>query len=80
MDVHLFRFQQCGKDEGFDEIARTFDQIAKVEKYHEARYRALIKNITNEEVFSKKTPVKWHCINCGYVYEGDNCSEGLPGL
>jgi len=60
-------FSNVAKDEGFDEIARTFEQVAKVEKYHEARYRALIKNIVNNEVFAKKTPVKWHCINCGYV-------------
>jgi rubrerythrin len=71
-------FSTVAKDEGFEEIARTFDQIAKVEKYHEARYRALIKNITNNEVFTKKTPVKWHCINCGYVYEGQAAPKSCP--
>lgn len=71
-------FSNVAKDEGFEEIARTFDQIAKVEKYHEARYRALIKNITNSEVFAKKTPVKWHCINCGYVYEGQAAPKTCP--
>jgi rubrerythrin len=71
-------FTDIAKEEGFSEIARTFDQIAKVEKYHEARYRALIKNITNNEVFAKKTPVKWHCINCGYVYEGQAAPKVCP--
>ncbi len=71
-------FSDVAKNEGFEEIARTFDQIAKVEKYHEARYRALIKNITNNEVFTKKTPVKWHCINCGYVYEGQAAPKSCP--
>ena len=71
-------FSDVAKNEGFEEIARTFDQIAKVEKYHEARYRALIKNITNNEVFTKKTPVKWHCINCGYVYEGQAAPMSCP--
>jgi len=71
-------FTTVAKEEGFDEIARTFDQIAKVEKFHEARYRALIKNITNDEVFTKKTPVKWHCLNCGYVYEGQSAPKQCP--
>lgn len=71
-------FTDIAKEEGFSEIARTFEQIAKVEKYHEARYRALIKNITNNEVFAKKTPVKWHCINCGYVYEGQAAPKMCP--
>jgi len=71
-------FSNVAKDEGFEEIARTFEQVAKVEKYHEARYRALVKNITNNEVFSKKTPVKWHCINCGYVYEGQAAPQSCP--
>lgn len=71
-------FSNVAKDEGFDEIARTFEQVAKVEKYHEARYRALIKNIDNNEVFAKKTPVKWHCINCGYVYEGQAAPKTCP--
>ena len=47
-----------------------FEQIAKVEKFHEARYRKFINNITNGEVFKKKTSMRWHCINCGYVVEG----------
>ena len=71
-------FSNVAKDEGFEEIARTFEQVAKVERYHEARYRALVKNITNNEVFSKKTPVKWHCINCGYVYEGQAAPKSCP--
>ncbi len=71
-------FSSVAKDEGFEEIARTFEQVAKVEKFHEARYRSLIKNIDNKEVFEKKTPVKWHCINCGYVYEGTAAPKQCP--
>ena len=63
-------FVKTAKDEGFMEVARSFEQIAKVEKFHEARYRRLINNIVGGEVFSKKAVVKWHCRNCGYVYEG----------
>ena len=71
-------FTKIAQDEGFPEVARTFEQIAKVEKFHESRYRKLINNITNGEVFKKKKPVKWHCINCGYVFEGTEAPKECP--
>jgi rubrerythrin len=71
-------FAKTAKDEGFDEIARSFDQISKVEKFHESRYRKLINNIVNSEDFKKKTPVKWHCVNCGYVFEGQEAPKECP--
>jgi rubrerythrin len=71
-------FAQVAQDEGFPDIARSFEQIAKVEKFHESRYRKLINNITNKEVFSRKTEVKWHCINCGYVFEGKEAPKECP--
>ncbi|MEO0114241.1 MAG: rubrerythrin [candidate division WOR-3 bacterium] len=71
-------FAKIAKDEGFSEIARSFEQVAKVEKFHEARYRKLINNIVNGEVFKRKTPVKWHCTNCGYVFEGTEAPKECP--
>jgi len=71
-------FTKTAKDEGFPEIARTFEQIAKVEKFHESRYRKLINNLVNGEAFKKKKPVKWHCINCGYVFEGEEAPKECP--
>jgi rubrerythrin len=71
-------FAKTAKDEGFSEIANSFEQISKVEKFHEARYRKLINNITNNEVFKKKASVKWHCINCGYVVESDKAPAQCP--
>jgi rubrerythrin len=65
-------------DEGFAEVARSFEQIGKVEKFHESRYRKLINNILNGEVFKKKTAIKWHCINCGYVVEGAEALKECP--
>jgi len=52
------------------DISRSFEQIAKVEKFHESRYRKLANNVAAGEVFKKKSAVKWHCTNCGYVFEG----------
>ena len=71
-------FAQVAKDEGFPEIARSFEQIAKVEKFHESRYRKLINNLAKKEVFRKNAPVKWHCINCGYVIEGAEAPNECP--
>lgn len=71
-------FAKIAKDEGFEEIARSFEQISKVEKFHESRYRKLINNIINNEIFKKKVSVKWHCINCGYVFEGEEAPKECP--
>jgi rubrerythrin len=71
-------FGKIAKDEGFPEVARSFEQIGKVERFHEARYRKLIANIGNKEVFKRKASVKWHCINCGYVMEGIEAPNECP--
>jgi len=71
-------FAKTARDEGFPEVARTFEQVAKVERFHESRYRKLLANIGNSEVFKKKSTVKWHCLNCGYVHEGDEAPRECP--
>jgi len=71
-------FAKIAKEEGYPEVKRSFEQIAKVEKFHERRYRKLIENIKKNEVFKKKAPVKWHCINCGYVHEGTKPPKECP--
>lgn len=71
-------FANTARDEGFPEVSDTFDQVLKVEKFHEARYRKLIANITKKEVFRKKESVKWHCANCGYVLEDAHAPDKCP--
>ncbi len=71
-------FAKDAQEEGFPEVVRAFEQVAKVEKFHEARYRKLIQNLQNSEVFKKKAPVKWHCLNCGYVFEGNEPPRECP--
>ncbi|UCE71124.1 MAG: rubrerythrin family protein [Nitrospiraceae bacterium] len=71
-------FGKEASDEGFPEIAESFKQIAKVEQFHEARYRKLIANIQGNAVFKKDSSKKWHCRNCGYVHEGNEAPEECP--
>jgi rubrerythrin len=71
-------FSKIAQDEGFPDIARSFDQVARVERFHEARYRKLINNLANGEVFKKKSTIKWHCLNCGYVFEGAEAPHECP--
>ncbi len=71
-------FEKIAMDEGFSEIAQSFREIAKVEKFHESRYRKLSSNIQNGSVFKKQANVKWHCRNCGYIYEGADAPDECP--
>jgi len=71
-------FERVAREEGFAEIAESFHEIAEVEEFHESRYRKLAANIAGGEVFRKKSPVKWHCRNCGYVHEGAEAPEVCP--
>ena len=71
-------FAKIAREEGFLDVAISFEQISKVEKFHESRYRKLIANIAGNEVFKKKANVKWHCSNCGYVHEGPEAPKECP--
>jgi rubrerythrin len=64
--------------EGFGEIADLFDSVGKIEKDHEARYLALLKNIQEKQVFAKPKPAMWHCANCGYNHKDMNSPTLCP--
>jgi rubrerythrin len=72
------QFAKTAHEEGYPEIAKSFEEIAEVEQFHEQRYRKLLANVVNNEVFKKAAPVKWHCINCGYIHEGTEAPEECP--
>jgi rubrerythrin len=75
----LYRnFAEVAKQEGFMEAHRTFTEVAKVEKFHEARYLSLLKRVEQGEVFKRAASTKWHCRNCGYVFEGTDVPEACP--
>ncbi|MDI6690567.1 MAG: rubrerythrin family protein [Candidatus Bathyarchaeota archaeon] len=71
-------FAEIADEEGFAEAARTFRMVAKVEEYHERRYRKLLANVEQDKVFKKDSPVMWKCRNCGYVFEGKETPEKCP--
>lgn len=71
-------FEKIAREEGFEEIAISFKEIAEVEEFHEGRYRKLAANVASGEVFKKKTSVKWHCTNCGYIHEGVEAPDECP--
>jgi len=71
-------FADVAQKEGFAEVSTTFSQVAKVEKFHEERYWSLLKNVKEGKVFKKDSSVKWHCRNCGYVFEGKDVPETCP--
>lgn len=71
-------FAQTAREEGFTEIARLFDNVAKVENEHEKRYLKLNQNIESGTVFAQETPVRWHCRNCGFIHEGKNPPDSCP--
>jgi rubrerythrin len=72
------RMAREARAEGFDEIARILEGIGKIEKEHQARYLALLKNVESGLVFQKAEKVKWRCRNCGFVYEGTKALEKCP--
>jgi len=69
---------KTAKEEGFDDVAACFENIAKVEKEHEQRYRKLLENVKSGKVFKKEATVQWKCRNCGYIHEGPEAPEKCP--
>ncbi len=71
-------FAAKAREEGFEDIAKTFESIAVAELYHEQRYNALIENIEKDRVFKREMDVTWRCRNCGYTYEGEEAPDVCP--
>ncbi len=71
-------FAATAREEGFTKIAAQMDMVAKVEKEHEDRYLALLKNVDEKTVFSKPDDVAWQCEICGYTLVGKNAPAVCP--
>ncbi|MDP8216738.1 MAG: rubrerythrin family protein [Candidatus Kaelpia imicola] len=70
--------EATAREEGFDDAADTFKEIAEVEEQHERRYRKFFTNVKDGRVFKRDEVVKWKCRNCGYVHEGKEALDECP--
>ena len=71
-------FARVAEEEGFTELARKFRLVAAIEKHHEERYRALLKNVETKAVFEKSEVKVWECRNCGHIVVGTKAPEVCP--
>ena len=71
-------FAKTAEEEGFTELAAKFRMVAAIEKTHEERYRALLKNVETAEVFAKSDVKVWECRNCGHIVVGTVAPEVCP--
>lgn len=71
-------FAKVAKEEGFDHIAYLFEEVAKIEKEHEERYRKLLANVEGGLVFSRDDDRIWQCSNCGHIVVGKKAPEVCP--
>jgi len=72
------RMAKEAKEEGFNDIAFLFEQVGKIEKEHEERYRKLLENIEKEIVFKREEEKTWICRNCGHIHKGKKAIEMCP--
>ena len=71
-------FADTAEAEGFHELAAKFRLVAAIEKHHEVRYRALLKNVETAQVFEKSEVKVWECRNCGHIIVGTKAPEVCP--
>lgn len=71
-------YAKVAREEGFQHIAFLFEEVAKIEKEHEERFKKLISNIENGMVFSRDNDVMWICSNCGHVHFGKDAPDVCP--
>ena len=71
-------FAKEAREEGFDHIAYLFEEVAKIEKEHEERYKKLLANIEGGIVFSRDEEMIWQCSNCGHIVVGKKAPEVCP--
>lgn len=72
------KFAKEAEEEGFTELAFKFREVAKIEKSHEERYRALLSNVEMQTVFEKAGETMWECRNCGHLVMGKKAPQVCP--
>ena len=72
------QFEKDAREEGFDQIANLFKMVGEIEKHHEERFLALLKNLESGAVFEKDQVVVWKCRNCGHLHVGKTAPKVCP--
>lgn len=71
-------FAKTAEEEGFPELATRFRLVGEIERHHEERYRALLRNVETAEVFRKSEVKVWECRNCGHIVVGTEAPAVCP--
>ena len=71
-------FAETAREEGFEDLAKKFEEVAAIEKTHEERYRKLLTNVRERKVFSKDGSAIWVCRNCGHIVVGKSAPDICP--
>ena len=71
-------FAKVAEEEGFTKLAFQFRAVGQIEKHHEERYRALLKNVEMQQVFEKGEMTMWECRNCGHLVMGPKAPQVCP--
>ena len=72
------KFAEEAKEEGFLQLAKKFEMVGKIEKEHEERYKKLLANIKNGEVFHSEEKIVWECMECGHLHYGNDAPGKCP--
>ena len=72
------KFAKEAREEGFEEIAKLFEEVGKIEAEHEKRYQKVLENIEKGVVFKGDGVTVWKCRNCGYIHIGNSAPEECP--
>lgn len=71
-------FAKTAREEGFDAVATVYDAVCVAEKQHAKRYEGLLANVEAKKAFKKDKKAVWRCINCGYLFEGEEAPKACP--
>jgi len=72
------KFAEEAREEGFLQLAKRFEMVAQIEKEHEERYKKLLANIKNGEVFHSEEKIVWECMECGHLHYGNDAPGKCP--
>jgi len=71
-------FEKDAKEEGNEEAAKLFKEVAEVERHHEARYKKLLEMVEKGTVYKRSKEIRWKCSKCGYIHKGTEPPEECP--